>query len=105
ATAAAGGSYSLPWLAGASGEMALRLGVATVVFFLVNTAPVALVIALSESRPFVKTWWACDFWSFPYYLGGAAVAQLVSVAEHYVGWQWILLTGPVVYLIYRSYRL
>ena len=29
----------------------------------------------------------------------------VSTAAHYVGWPTMLLTGPVVYLIYRSYRL
>ena len=28
-----------------------------------------------------------------------------AAAEHYVGWQTVLATGPVVYLIYRSYRL
>src|SRR5260370_37876501 len=42
----------------------------------------------------------------PSYLGGAAVAQLASfVANSFVGWQTVCLTGPVVYLIYRSYRL
>jgi len=105
AAAAAGFASSAPWINGLSGEPAIRLACATIVFFLTNTAPVALVISLSESRPFLKTWAQCDFWAFPYYLGGAAVVQLTSVADHYIGWQWVLLTGPVVYLIYRSYRL
>ena len=30
---------------------------------------------------------------------------MASVANRYVGWQTVLLTGPVIYLIYRSYRL
>ena len=50
-------------------------------------------------------WRECYFWSLPYYLGGAAVAQAPAVANRYVGWQTVLLTGPVMYLIYRSYRL
>jgi diguanylate cyclase (GGDEF)-like protein/putative nucleotidyltransferase with HDIG domain len=105
ASAAAANAYSAPWIDGMSGEAAIRLACAAVVFFLANTAPVALVISLSESRPFLKTWTLCHLWAFPYYLGGAAVVQLTSMAEHYIGWQWVLLTGPVVYLIYRSYRL
>ena len=44
-------------------------------------------------------------WLMPYYLGGAAVAQVASIANRYVGWQTVLLTGPVMYLIYRTYRL
>jgi diguanylate cyclase (GGDEF)-like protein/putative nucleotidyltransferase with HDIG domain len=34
-----------------------------------------------------------------------AMAQVASLAERSVNWQPVLLTGPVVYLVYRSYRL
>ena len=105
ASGAAGEAMAAPWMQGLAAESAVRIACATLVFFLANTAPVALVISLSEHKPFLKTWLQCDFWAFPYYLGGAAVVQLTSMAEHYIGWQWVLLTGPVVYLIYRSYRL
>jgi diguanylate cyclase (GGDEF)-like protein/putative nucleotidyltransferase with HDIG domain len=105
ATFLAARAYSTNMFAAFSGESALRLAGATLVFFMANTAPVALIIALSESKPFWSTWRSCDFWAFPYYLGGAAIAELVSMANHYMGWQWVLLTGPVVYLIYRSYGL
>jgi diguanylate cyclase (GGDEF)-like protein/putative nucleotidyltransferase with HDIG domain len=104
ATAAAHSAYVSPWVADGSAQAA-RLALATLVFFLANTAPVALVISLTESKPFIKTWLACDFWAFPYYVGGAAVAQLTSMADRYLGWQWFLPTGPVVYLIYRSYHI
>jgi diguanylate cyclase (GGDEF)-like protein/putative nucleotidyltransferase with HDIG domain len=33
------------------------------------------------------------------------VAQVLGLADRYLSWQTVLLTGPVVYLIYRSYRL
>ena len=33
------------------------------------------------------------------------MAQVASLASRIFGWQTVLLTGPVVYLIYRSYRL
>jgi diguanylate cyclase (GGDEF)-like protein/putative nucleotidyltransferase with HDIG domain len=105
AAEAAGAAFTSHAIDGMSVEPSIRLACATIAFFLANTAPVALVISLSESRPFLKTWFQCDLWAFPYYLGGAGLAQLTSMAEHYIGWQWVLLTGPVVYLIYRSYRL
>jgi hypothetical protein len=82
ATAAAGSAFQSPWLAGVTGEGAARLAWATLVFFLANTAPLALVVALAESKPFITTWLYCDFWAFPYYLGGS----LPRVAVGPVDW-------------------
>jgi diguanylate cyclase (GGDEF)-like protein/putative nucleotidyltransferase with HDIG domain len=50
-------------------------------------------------------WSECYFWSFPYYLVGGAVAALVSLSNHRLGWETTLLALPVVYVIFRSYRL
>ncbi len=97
--------YRAPALMANQVDPALRLAAATCALFLLNTAPVALVITLAEERPLVATWRECFFWSLPYYLGGAAIAQGASFLNRYVGWQTVLLTGPVVYLIYRSYGL
>ena len=98
--------YHSYWLLSRGVEPSIRLAVATVALFLFNTTPVALVIALAEDVALIPIWRQCYFWSLPYYLGGAAVAQLASIlANSFVGWQTVLLTGPVVYLIYRSYRL
>jgi diguanylate cyclase (GGDEF)-like protein/putative nucleotidyltransferase with HDIG domain len=74
-------------------------------YFLTNTMPVAVVISLTEGKPFRKIWSECYFWSFPYYLVGAAVAGLVNFLSKFVGWQTSLLVLPIVYWIYRSYRL
>jgi diguanylate cyclase (GGDEF)-like protein/putative nucleotidyltransferase with HDIG domain len=84
-------------------DTALRLAVAATVFFTANTVPVAIVIALTEHRPVRKVWNECYFWSFPYYVIGAAIAALMSAANRYVGWQTALLVIPIVYLIYRLY--
>jgi diguanylate cyclase (GGDEF)-like protein/putative nucleotidyltransferase with HDIG domain len=83
----------------------LRLAAATCALFLANTVPIAVVISLTEGASFVDTWRECHFWSLPYYLGGAALAEAASYLNHLVGWQAVLLTGPAMYLIYRSYRL
>jgi diguanylate cyclase (GGDEF)-like protein/putative nucleotidyltransferase with HDIG domain len=85
--------------------MPLMLMAAVCTYFVANTVPVAVVIALTEKRSFAKVWKDCYFWSLPYYLVGAAIAALVSVINRHVGWQFSLLVLPVVYWIYRSYNL
>ncbi len=81
------------------------LFVAASVYFVANTLPVAAVISLTERRSLRKIWSDCYFWSFPYYLVGAGVAGMMSWLHGFTDWQTSLLTLPVVYLIYRSYRL
>jgi len=77
----------------------------TCIYFVSNTLPVATVISLTESRSLRKIWSECYFWSFPYYLVGAGVAGTMRWLHDFADWQTSLLTLPVVYLIYRSYRL
>jgi len=99
-------AYHAAWLATHQVDPAIRLALATTVYFLANTVPVVVVIALAEDNQILRPWFAWFLPSFPYYLGGAAVAQIASVlANRFIGWQTVLLMGPVIYLIYRSYRL
>ena len=86
-------------------SMPLLLAVAACAYFLSNTLPVAVVIALTEKRSLRGIWAETYFWSFPYYLAGAAVVGLVSFANRHVGWQSALLVLPVMYWLYRSYYL
>ncbi len=81
------------------------LFLAACIYFVANTLPVATVISLTEGRSLRKIWSDCYFWSFPYYLVGAGVAGMMSWLHDFTDWQTSLLTLPVVYLIYRSYRL
>ena len=85
--------------------MPLLLLVAACVYFLTNTAPVAFVIALSERQSLRKIWMETYFWSFPYYLVGAAVVGFVAFLNSFLGWQTAFLTLPIMYGIYRSYHL
>ena len=82
-----------------------RIALAAVVYFFVNTFPVAVVIALTERNPCDEVWGGCYCWTFPYYLVGAAIVSALSFANRMLNWQaWILIL-PVVYMIYRSYHL
>ena len=83
----------------------LLLAAASTTYFAVNTMSVSGVIALSERRNPVRVWKECYLWSFPYYLLGALIAGVVSTINHSLGWQVAVLILPVVYWIYRSYRI
>jgi len=87
------------------GGTLLLLVVTSLVFFLANTIPVSVIISLTEGKPARKVWAECHFWSFPYYLVGAAVVFTVGCVSWQVGWQTSLLILPLVYWVYRSYRL
>jgi len=86
-------------------EPALRLLITAMVFFVMNTFPVAAAIAFSEEKSLRTVWRECYFWSFPYYLLGAAIAGAASAINKHFGWQSALLAIPVIYLLYRSYYL
>jgi len=83
----------------------LLLMVAALVFFFANTLPISIVIALTEGKSSRRVWAECYFWSFPYYLVGAAAVGLVGIVNRTTGWQTSLLVLPLIYWVYRSYRL
>jgi diguanylate cyclase (GGDEF)-like protein/putative nucleotidyltransferase with HDIG domain len=83
----------------------LLLMVAACTYFLLNTLPVATIISLTEHKSLRTIWTECYFWSFPYYLVGAAIAGMVSWLNQKISWQTSLLAFPAVFVIYRSYRL
>src|SRR5437763_127555 len=85
--------------------VSLLLMLAACVYFLLNTLPVATIISLTESKSLRKVWTDCYFWSFPYYLVGAAIAGMVSWMNQKVKWQTSFLALPAMFVIYRSYRL
>src|SRR6202161_684467 len=97
---------SYHWLGGGGGgNKPILLMVAALVFFFANTLPISLVIALTEGKSARKVWSECYFWSFPYYLVGAAAVGLVGVVNRQAGWATSLLVLPLIYWVYRSYRL
>jgi diguanylate cyclase (GGDEF)-like protein/putative nucleotidyltransferase with HDIG domain len=83
----------------------VRLAAAAIVFFVTNTAPVAIVIAMTEGKSPRRVWQDCYFWCFPYYLVGASLAGLFGFLSRLLGEPTTLLILPVVYVIFRSYSL
>jgi len=97
---------SYHWLSARAGSnKPILLMVAALVFFFANTIPISVVIAMTEGKSTRKVWSECYFWSFPYYLVGAAAVGLVGVVNRSAGWETSLLVLPLIYWVYRSYRL
>src|ERR1700722_20061913 len=97
---------SYHWLAArVGGNKPILLMVAALVFFFANTLPISVVIALTEGKSARRVWAECYFWSFPYSLVGAAAVGLVGVVNRQAGWATSLLVLPLIYWVYRSYRL
>jgi diguanylate cyclase (GGDEF)-like protein/putative nucleotidyltransferase with HDIG domain len=97
--------FTYHWLAVRAGSnKPILLMVAALVFFFANTIPISLVIAMTEGKASRKVWSECYFWSFPYYLVGAAAVGLVGMINRSAGWETSLLVLPLIYWVYRSYR-
>src|SRR3984957_11432677 len=98
--------FTFHWLSTRFGSnKPILLMLAALVFFFANTLPISIVIALTEGKSSRKVWSECYFWSFPYYLVGAAAVGLVGIVNRAAGWETSLLVLPLIYWVYRSYRL
>src|SRR5215469_10657929 len=94
-----------PWMNMAIDSRPVLLGLSASVYFISNAGSIATVISLTERRPLYRILVDCYFWSFPYYLVGAAIAGTIAWMNRTFNWEASLLILPVIYLIYRSYRL
>lgn len=83
----------------------LGLVLATVSLFLGQTAPVAGIVAVSESKSTWQVWSSLAQLSFPYYVVGAGVTAMVEAMTLHLGWGLALAVFPVMYFIHRSYKL
>jgi diguanylate cyclase (GGDEF)-like protein/putative nucleotidyltransferase with HDIG domain len=74
------------------------------IYFFVNSALVACVIALTTHQSVAGVWHRNFVWSAPSYLAGAALAA-VAVAASTRGWfGWLALLAVPLYLVFRSYH-
>jgi hypothetical protein len=86
-------------------SVAASLVPTAVVFFLVQTIPVATIISLTEGGSVLRIWSSIFHLSFPYYLLSAGMTSIVTSASRHIGWQIPLLALPAMYGVHRSYQL
>lgn len=74
-------------------------------FFLGQTLPVSVIVALTDGGAVRRIWTNIAHMSFPFYVVSAGVTSMVNSIGHHIGWLAALALLPVMYGIYRSYRL
>jgi len=85
-------------------EKTLMLIVAMGIFFMAQTIPVTVILSLTEGAGAFRTWLEIFTCTIPYYVLSAGLACIISLANQYVGWFIPLLSLPVMFAVYRSYR-
>ncbi len=85
-------------------EMAPALSIASIVYFLANTIPVAMVIGWLQGENPLRLWRREFPWYLPFYLVGAILAAAANLISVRVGWTTSLLLIPVIYTIFRAYQ-
>ena len=90
----------IPW-----SSTIMGLALATATLFLGQTAPVAAIVAVSEGKAAGQIWWSLAHLSFPYYVVSVGVTTMVQAVSSHMGWGLALAVFPVMYGIYRSFRL
>jgi diguanylate cyclase (GGDEF)-like protein/putative nucleotidyltransferase with HDIG domain len=94
-----------PFFASIDPTGCLALLAASMVYYLCNTGVVAVIVGLTTSRSPMGVWRDNFLWTYPQYLVGGALAGALHLINRFLPWQGLLLAGPPVYLVYRSYTL
>jgi hypothetical protein len=105
ATSIANLIWNAHWFGGTAWAPEFMLASTTAAFFLGQTTPVAGIIKIAEGAALRQIWTSIAQLSFPYYVVSAGLTSMVNMVSHHVGWQAALVVFPVMYGIYRSYRL
>src|SRR5579862_5805968 len=79
--------------------------IAALIYFILNTVPLAVATGLLERRPIISIWRESYFWCFPFYILGSSIAWIINVFSRQVHWQGSVLLLPIIYFIHRSYRM
>ena len=77
----------------------------TMLLYAANTILVSLMFCLVEERSLGTVWHHCHFWTFNYYLVGAAAAGILVSAVHSSGVYSAALIMPAMALVWISFRL
>jgi diguanylate cyclase (GGDEF)-like protein/putative nucleotidyltransferase with HDIG domain len=78
---------------------------ASMIYYLLNTAMVAVILGFMSGKSPLQVWKENFLWTYPQYLVGGALAGILHLIHRFLPWQGLVLSGPPVYLVYRSYTL
>lgn len=84
--------------------MIIAVSVMALTQYLSNTIIVCVGLALKASRRFWETWKAHGVWTSITYFGGAVAAGLIFRSFNTVGLYALLVTMPIIWIIYSTYN-
>ena len=93
------------WIRHSIIEPSAAFAVATCLYFVMSTVPAAIHGGFIVRKPAHVVWWQCYSWSFPYHLLSGALIIVTHALANIFSWQTTALLLPVVYVMYRAYRL
>lgn len=96
--------YNLQTWDSRTSEKIFLLAGATAAYFFLNTAPVAIVIGLTERKSAAKVWTTVSLLTYPYYVLSAGLATGALMMSSALAWELPIATLPVVYGVYCSYK-
>jgi hypothetical protein len=82
-----------------------QIGVASVVYFLLNTAIVGGINSIETGKNFGSVIWNWWRWCAPYYGAGAIVALFIELSNASLGWGFALLLTPVLFLEHLYFKI
>ena len=88
----------------APNQILVQLGLASVVYEVVNTLSVSMVIQLITGAPLSGIWRNCHLWTFPYHLVGAVVAAIWVQTDIAMGASVTILGAVALYLMSTFYQ-
>lgn len=84
-------------------EPSIQLFIAAVALFVANTFPSAILSRFNGHQRLGSLWKSSYFWAFPYYMVGAALAQVIHLGRSAISVGTSSLVLAALYLAYRHY--
>jgi diguanylate cyclase (GGDEF)-like protein/putative nucleotidyltransferase with HDIG domain len=96
--------YELTQQPARGGRFVLALGLAALLYYVVNTVAIAVVITMRTGEPLHRVWADGFLWSAVSYFAGAFAAGLTLFVMQLAGFYGVVVLVPALALTYFSYR-
>ncbi len=87
------------------GDFFVALSVMALTQFIASTTFASIYGALESEKPFWETWKTKYLWIFITYFVGAITAGCLLKAIDYAGFKVVIVTLPIIYFVYLTYRM
>ncbi len=86
-------------------QFIIALSVMALTQFAANTTVAAIYSAIKDQENLWETWKTKYIWTFVTYLVGSASAGVLFILTHYIGFGVVIVSFPIILLVYLSYKM